>query len=173
MIPPNIDKAYVDSLAAPRVRHASEPPHDITTVLAIAVQAALYEAWELVELGKTHLRLHGGKPGEGAEQAGRDAGLHAAHGQVYAGTRIIRRVAEVLDLLHPGELCTPGERLLASRNRAGLTQPELAEAADVHRSHLSRIERDDRTLTPLLAAAFAKVLDVSPEYLLTGREVTS
>lgn len=157
--PLEITEAYVKGLADPLIRHMGEPPHDALTVLALAVQAALYEAWEQIEHGETHLRMFPN-----------GVGVDVSHGEIMAGKRVIRRVAEALRLFHPGERFTPGERVLATRSLRGLAQPDVADAADIHRSHLSRIERGQRVLTPLLAGRLAAVLDVTPEYLLTGKD---
>lgn len=157
----HIDEAYVDELSRPLVRFMSEPPHDSLTVLAIALRGALYEALEQLSMAQYNLDH---------EEAGRP--LHRTmydHGQIYVARQVIRRVADALQLFHPGPNNTPGERLLAARSRAYLTQPQLAEAVGVDRGHISHIERGRRTLTRGLAVLMAGPLGVTPEYLLTGR----
>lgn len=167
MPPDKIDKAYVDALAAPLTRHISEPL-DATTVLAMAVQAALYEALELIEIGEIGLKR--------AEAGVFDARADSlpfemeCYGRIYAGKKVIRRVAEALKLFHPGPLFTPGERVVASRSRLGLNQPRLAELAHCGRSHLSHIERGTRPLTKQMATGLARHLGVTANYLLTGED---
>lgn len=85
--PREVDRAYVDELARPLISHMGEPL-DTTSVLAIAVQAALYEAWEQIEHGETHLRMFPN-----------GLGAPVSHGEIMAGKRVIRRVAEALDLM--------------------------------------------------------------------------
>lgn len=161
----HIDEAYVRSLADPLVRYMGEPPHDPLTVLAIACRGALYEALEQIEHGETHLRMF---DGTGDAPRGMDEGVWMSHGEIMAGKRIIRRIAEVLDLMHPGPLATRGERLYAARTAARLSREELAQRTGIHRTHVGRIERGDRTLTREVAVLAAGPLGVSPQYLLTG-----
>lgn len=159
--PREIGEAYVKSLADPLVRYMSEPPHDPLTVLAIATRGALFEALEYLEMSERSVA-----------KESKDRPLHHSmydHGQIYVARKVIRRVAEVLQLLTPGPLATPGERVRAARGPKYLTRADLAYAAGVHRSHVSRVERGERTLTPEMAARLAAVLDVTPEYLLTGK----
>lgn len=160
---PPVTKDYVDSLANPLIRHMGEPPHDALTVLAIAVQAALYEALEMIELARYTLD----KPQ--TVTGGNFSWMHAA-GQEYAGTKVVRRVADALRLFHPGEIFTPGERILASRSAKGYGQVRLAEEVGVHRAHIAHLEKGRRKLTPAIAERLAPVLGVTAEYLLTGRE---
>lgn len=159
MEPRKIDKEYVDGLARPLVRYTSEPPHDALTVLAIAVQGALYEAWEQVEHGERHLRMFPN-----------GLGVDVSHGEIMAGKRVIRRVADVLRLFQPGPNATPGERLLAARSVKYLTHQQLADAAGVHRAHISHIEKGRRGLTRPVAVLLADILGVTPGYLLTGED---
>lgn len=168
MQPDKIDKAYVEALANPLARFMGEPPHDALTVLAVAVRAALFEALEMIELGEIGLKRAAG----GAYDSRADSLPFEmdCHGRIYAGTKVVRRVKEALDLFHPGPLSTPGERVLASRSRLGLNQPELAKLAHCTRSHLSHIERGSRPLTPQMAAGLARPLGVTAEYLLTGKD---
>lgn len=90
---PDIDEAYVKSLADPLVSHTTEPL-DTMSVLAIAVRAALFEAQEMIELGEIHLRLF-----DTGDTKGSPYGIWQAHGQIYAGKKVIRRVAEALRLM--------------------------------------------------------------------------
>jgi DNA-binding XRE family transcriptional regulator len=164
--PTEITEAYVKGLADPLTRYMSEPPHDPLTVLAIATQAALFEAWEHIERGETHLRMFDGPPGN----RGMESGIWIAHGEIAAGKRVIRRVAEALKLMRPGPECAPGVRVLAARTAKYHTHQTLADAIGVDRAHVSRIEGGARTLTPALAERMAAVLDVTATYLLTGRD---
>jgi DNA-binding XRE family transcriptional regulator len=161
---PEITEAYVKSLADPLIRHTGEPPHDPLTVLAIATRAALWEAWEQIEHGETHLRMFDGPP----EHRGMESGIWISHGEIMAGKRVIRRVAEALKLMRPGPECAPGVRLLAARTAKYHTHQTLADAIGVDRAHVSRIERGKRTLTPEVAQRMAAVLGVTAAYLLTG-----
>ena len=162
----HIDEAYVRSLADPLVRYMDEPPHDPLTVLAIACRGALFTAWEMITLGEIGLRQD-----EERAAAGNPSSTGFAmnqHGQIYAGRKVIRDVAETLKLMHPGPLATRGERLYAARTAARLSHEELAQRTGIHRSHVGRIERGDRTLTREVAVLAAGPLGVSPQYLLTG-----
>lgn len=167
--PRAIDEAYVKALADPLIRYTSEPPHDPLTVLALAVRAALFEAWEMIELGESGLRREEEREAKG-QGRGPIAFFVQCHGQIYAGTRVIRRVKECLDLLRPGPIATPGARVLAARGPKYMSRRDLAYAAGVDSSHVCRVERGERRLTPAMAARLAAVLDVTPEYLLTGEE---
>jgi hypothetical protein len=163
-----IDEAYVKALADSLVRYVGEPPHDPLTVLALAVRAALFEAWEMIKLGEIGLRQDGER-----EAGGLGSSLPffmQCTGQIYAGTLVIRRVKECLDLLRPGPGATPGARVLAARGPKYMTRQDLAFTAGVDKSHVCRVERGDRRLTPGMAVRLAAALDVTPEYLLTGEE---
>jgi DNA-binding transcriptional regulator YiaG len=163
-----IDEAYVKALADPLVRYMGEPPHDPLTVLALAVRAALFEAWEMIDIGEIGLkRAEGGVFDTRAESLPFEM---ECHGRIYTGTKVIRRVRECLDLLRPGPGATPGERVLAARGPKYMTRQDLAFVAGVDSSHVSRVERGERRLTPAMAARLAAALDVTPEYLLTGEE---
>lgn len=85
--PVEITEAYVKSLSDPLVTYTTEPI-DTQSVLAIAVQAALWEAWEQIEHGETHLRMFPD-----------GLGTMTSHGEIMAGKRVIRRIAETLDLM--------------------------------------------------------------------------
>lgn len=63
-----------------------------------------------------------------------------------------------------------GTRLRVARNRAGLTQPQLADRAGVgHWTSVSAWERSEHIPTLAHAHALARALDVSLDALL-GRE---
>jgi putative transcriptional regulator len=61
-----------------------------------------------------------------------------------------------------------GARLARARYQAGLTQPELAEAAGTTRSTIARLEAGDNTPSVDLAIAIARVLGESVETLFGG-----
>jgi transcriptional regulator with XRE-family HTH domain len=61
------------------------------------------------------------------------------------------------------------ETVRAARERRGLSQSELAVAANCSWSYVSRIECGAQTLTPTLAARFAAPLGVDPEALVRGQ----
>ena len=84
---PEVTEAYVKSLADPLISHTTEPI-DTMSVLAIACRAALFEAWEQVRHGETHLRMFPN-----------GVGVDVSHGEIMAGKRIIHRVADALRLM--------------------------------------------------------------------------
>lgn len=177
-MPDKIDKEYVDRLTRPLVRFMSEPPHDALTVLAIATQAALHEALEMIELGEIGLK----RAADGAYDTRADSLPFEmdCYGRIYAGTKVIRRVAEVLELMRTpgmrgGQFLGPpprgqfvGRRITAARALVGMGRGELADLLHIDRSHLSRIERDERSLTDEMAERIAGILGVSVRHLLTG-----
>jgi transcriptional regulator with XRE-family HTH domain/Zn-dependent peptidase ImmA (M78 family) len=59
-----------------------------------------------------------------------------------------------------------GQRIAETRNRAGLTQAELADAISVSRTALTKIEAGDRRVTALELARLAQTLDVRIEWFL-------
>jgi transcriptional regulator with XRE-family HTH domain len=61
-------------------------------------------------------------------------------------------------------------RVRDARERAGLSQGELARAAGVHPTYISHVERGARTLGPDALARVAGVLDVPVAYLLDGEK---
>jgi len=65
-----------------------------------------------------------------------------------------------------------GDRIRKARRRCGLSGAELARRIDIQRQHLHAIETN-KTLDPgvLLIERVADVLDVSADYLLSGRLV--
>lgn len=72
------------------------------------------------------------------------------------------------DVLTQREL---GERLDRARERAGLSQAELAEAVGLTQSAISRIESGERSVDSLELAAIARRLDVSVLDLLQDRSL--
>lgn len=64
---------------------------------------------------------------------------------------------------------TLAQRFTASREKAGLTQLQLAEKAKVSQTSISKIESGD-TKKPKDINRFAKILRVSAEFLETGEE---
>lgn len=59
-----------------------------------------------------------------------------------------------------------GARIKAARERAGMTQEELAEAADLSPMHVSAIERGVKTPRLDTFVNISNVLQVSPDTLL-------
>ena len=59
-----------------------------------------------------------------------------------------------------------GKRIEARRERLGLTQAQLAAAAGLHQSQVSRFERGDRNPSIKQAAAIAQALRCSVASLL-------
>ncbi len=64
-----------------------------------------------------------------------------------------------------------GERIRKARLSLGLSQEALAEAADVSRDAVVRLERGDRGARVATALALARALKVPPAYLL-GQDET-
>lgn len=64
-----------------------------------------------------------------------------------------------------------GKRLQSARKLRKLTQGELAERVGLSNSqHISRIERGEKVCSIDLLVELAFVLDVSTDYLLTGKQ---
>lgn len=124
---PEITEAYVKSLADPLIAYTDEPL-DTQSVLAIAVQAALFGAWEQIEHGETHLRMF--PNGTGAP---------VSHGEIMAGKRIIRRVADVLRLMTDA-------------------RPTVPSAADVHAA-MAQLDGSVRSAVALLTGMTTEQLD--------------
>jgi len=63
-----------------------------------------------------------------------------------------------------------GDRIRKARRRCGLSGAELARLIDVPRQHLHAVETN-KTKEPsaLMVARIAEALDVSADYLLSGR----
>ncbi len=59
-----------------------------------------------------------------------------------------------------------GLALRARRARQGLSQEALADAAEIDRSHMGKIERGERNVTFLNIARIAKALQCKPSDLL-------
>ena len=79
---------------------------------------------------------------------------------------IAYRVAGLVSVsVSPSEL---GKRIRAARIKAGLTQSELAERADVSTNHISAIERGVYDTRVEMLYRIAMVLGVSGDYLLMG-----
>lgn len=54
-----------------------------------------------------------------------------------------------------------GERIRHYRKLKGLSQEELAEAADLHRTYIGSCERGERNITIINLAVICEKLDVS------------
>ena len=59
-----------------------------------------------------------------------------------------------------------GERLRILRKKAGMTQQELAEKANVSKSVISFYEHKDRAPSPEVLKRFAEIFEVSTDFLL-------
>jgi transcriptional regulator with XRE-family HTH domain len=65
-----------------------------------------------------------------------------------------------------------GNRIRLSRKRKGMTMKQLGKAVNLHESSISRYEKGNLdTLGIEKIKEFAKVLDVSPAYLLGWQEM--
>lgn len=62
-----------------------------------------------------------------------------------------------------------GEHVRARRLALGLSQEELAELADVHRTYVGMIERGEKNITLRNIAKFAKALKTTVHDLLKFR----
>ena len=67
-------------------------------------------------------------------------------------------------------LGTLGRRIADLRERRGLTQRRLADAAGLSQTFLSEIENDRRNVGAAILLRIANVLDASLDYLLRGEE---
>lgn len=65
---------------------------------------------------------------------------------------------------------TLGQRIADLRERRGLTQRQLAEAADLSVTFLSEIENDRRNVGAAILLRLADALDASLDYLMRGEE---
>lgn len=63
-----------------------------------------------------------------------------------------------------------GSRVRAERERQGLSQEELAQRADLHRTYIGGVERGERNISLLNLLAIARGLGVSPADLLADED---
>jgi transcriptional regulator with XRE-family HTH domain len=63
-----------------------------------------------------------------------------------------------------------GERVRALRRDRGLSQEELADLTELHRTYIGGIERGERNIGLLNLVRIAKALNVSPSQLLATIE---
>jgi len=61
-----------------------------------------------------------------------------------------------------------GDRLRELRTKGGMSQEQLADAAGLHRTHISLIERDQRSVRLETLERLAAALRVQPHELLVG-----
>lgn len=59
-----------------------------------------------------------------------------------------------------------GNQIRALRQKANLSQEELAEACGLHRTYIGAIERGERNLSLLNIIILARALNVKPSFLL-------
>jgi transcriptional regulator with XRE-family HTH domain len=59
-----------------------------------------------------------------------------------------------------------GKTVRLYRRRAGYSQEELAERAEIHRTYIGGIERGERNPTLLMIHRLARALEVNPSHLL-------
>ena len=67
-----------------------------------------------------------------------------------------------------GSLKRLGEAVRAARKGRSLSQEALADAADIDRSHMGKIERGERNVSLLNIARIAKALGCTPSDLLAS-----
>ncbi len=65
-------------------------------------------------------------------------------------------------------LITFGDNVRTLRLALGISQEELAERADLHRTYVGDIERGERNVAVLNIVALAKALECPPEQLFKG-----
>lgn len=65
-----------------------------------------------------------------------------------------------------------GERVQDARKKCGFTQESLAERVGMSRENIGRIERGLRTCSFEYLVSLAEILNVSTDYLLTGKLTT-
>jgi len=63
-------------------------------------------------------------------------------------------------------LLTFSGRVAALRAERGWTQAQVAEATGLTKSHISRIEKHEREPSATVVARYARVFEVSADYLL-------
>jgi len=66
------------------------------------------------------------------------------------------------------DLSRLGARIRALRESAGISQEELANRADLHRTYIGGIERGERNVGVLNLLQIAKALKVRPAELFEG-----
>jgi len=65
---------------------------------------------------------------------------------------------------------TLGERIKNERQRIRLTQEQFGELVDISSAYIGQIERNERTPSLKSLKNIAKELNVSLDYLITGKE---
>lgn len=63
-------------------------------------------------------------------------------------------------------LTTLGKTIRRLRNKIGISQEELAERAEIHRTYMGDVERGERNIAILNIVKIAKALKVKPSILL-------
>ena len=61
-----------------------------------------------------------------------------------------------------------GNRVRMFRKAAHLSQEELADLAELHRTYLSSIERGERNISLINIVRLARALNISPSQLMEG-----
>ena len=72
----------------------------------------------------------------------------------------------LLSIMRSGYVTRFGERIRQLRERSGLSQEILADAAGLHRTHISLIERGHRSIRIETIERLAIALDVEPSELM-------
>lgn len=73
----------------------------------------------------------------------------------------------------PGILRTIGNNLRAFRKRLGVSQEQLAELAELHRTYIGAVERGEKNISAKNLERIASVLGVEPYLLLKETNQTS
>ncbi|MBE6708547.1 MAG: helix-turn-helix transcriptional regulator [Ruminococcaceae bacterium] len=67
-------------------------------------------------------------------------------------------------------LCEIGKRIQLRRKQKGLTQEQIAEAMNVSIQMVSNLERGNKAIRIDNLVSISKILDISTDYILTGKE---
>lgn len=65
-----------------------------------------------------------------------------------------------------------GERIRELRKKSGLSQEELADKANLHRTYIGMIERAEKNITLINIEKLAIALNVDIKQLFNGKETT-
>ena len=79
---------------------------------------------------------------------------------------LLSAISDRCQLWHPGSRRQFGVRVRGLRERRGLSQEDLADAPDLHRTHISLIERGQRSVRLETIERLAVALRVQPGELM-------
>ena len=104
------------------------------------------------------------KPGIGSLSLVHPSGIRTRPGIVSSAPRMRRKGREMYF-----DQVEFGKRIKEERNRLQMTQEDLAQELNIGYVHMNAIERGRKGCSIDLLLEIAEVLDVSTDYLLTGR----